>query len=156
MMKYVVMIVLVAMLAVSATRPPDGGRRSRRRGDPRRRPGKSPLAKTWTTGVQEKEAGSQVLATASLTSPVSFQAEGKGFEPATPCGAPHFQSDWTCVHYRLFCPEDVHGGRFTREPNSTFVHRFRQCPCLWLQNGYTAIPKLDSAPAGTIELHNRL
>ena len=49
------------------------------------------LDKTWTTGGQENEAGSQVLVFQVLTSPVSFQAEGTGLEPATPCGAPHFQ-----------------------------------------------------------------
>ena len=32
----------------------------------------------------------------TLVSRVSFTAEGTGFEPATPCGAPHFESDATC------------------------------------------------------------
>ncbi len=40
---------------------------------------------------QEDEAGLQVLALTSLTSPNSFLAEGTGIEPATPFGAPHFQ-----------------------------------------------------------------
>src|SRR5438128_8898550 len=52
-----------------------------------------PLDKTWTTTGQENEAGSQVLANSRLTSPVSFSAEGKGFEPSTPCGASDFESD---------------------------------------------------------------
>jgi hypothetical protein len=54
--------------------------------------GKSPLDKTWTTGGQENEACSQVLAVTLLTSPVSFQAEGKGFEPSTGCPAPDFET----------------------------------------------------------------
>ena len=49
------------------------------------------LDKTWTTWGQENVAGSQVLAVSSLTSTVSFSAEGMGLEPTTPCGAPHFQ-----------------------------------------------------------------
>jgi hypothetical protein len=52
----------------------------------------APPAKTWTMGVQEDEAGSQVPAATSLTSLVSFQAEGKGFEPSTACAAPDFES----------------------------------------------------------------
>jgi hypothetical protein len=41
------------------------------------------LDKTWTTRGQEKTAGPQVLDISPLTSRVSFQAEGKGFEPST-------------------------------------------------------------------------
>jgi hypothetical protein len=55
-------------------------------------PEKSLLAKTWTTGVQKNEAGSQVLISAALASRGSFQAEGKGFEPSTGCPAPDFES----------------------------------------------------------------
>lgn len=47
--------------------------------------------KTGTTGVQEKAKGSQGLVFSALTSRFSFQAEGTGFEPATPYGAPHFE-----------------------------------------------------------------
>ena len=54
--------------------------------------GRKPLLdKTWTTGVQENKEGSQAFVNQVLTSPVSFQAEGTGIEPATPFGAPHFQ-----------------------------------------------------------------
>jgi hypothetical protein len=45
-------------------------------------PEKSSLDKTWTTGVQEKEAGSQVLVFQALASRGSFQTERTGFEPA--------------------------------------------------------------------------
>ena len=38
-----------------------------------------PLDKTWTTGVQENEAGSQVLDITTLTSLMSFQAKRTGF-----------------------------------------------------------------------------
>ena len=55
-------------------------------------PARAPLAKTWTTGVQENEEGSQVPANSVLASPVSFRAEGKGFEPSTGCPAPDFES----------------------------------------------------------------
>ena len=41
------------------------------------------LDKTGPTGAQENEAGSQVLVLSGLTNPVSFLAEGKGFEPST-------------------------------------------------------------------------
>ena len=40
--------------------------------------GNRPLDKTWTTGVQENEAGSQVLDITALTSPMSFQAKRTG------------------------------------------------------------------------------
>ena len=43
--------------------------------------GDSPLAKTWTTGVQENETGSQMPVFAATASPGSFSAEGKGFDP---------------------------------------------------------------------------
>ena len=56
------------------------------------RQGISLLAKTWTTGVQGNEAGSQVLGNTSLTSPGSISAEGKGFEPSTGCPAPDFET----------------------------------------------------------------
>ena len=91
MMKYVMMIVLVAMLAASGKPAAEVRARCAGAEIPSVSPGNATLDKTGTTGGQENEAGSQVLAVSSLTSPVSFQAEGTGFEPATPCGAPHFQ-----------------------------------------------------------------
>ena len=88
MMKSLMMIVLVAMLAVS-----DNPAAAMATAEiPGMYHGKLPLDKTWTTGGQENEAGSQVLAIASLTSHVSFRAEGMGFEPTTPCGASDFES----------------------------------------------------------------
>ena len=39
----------------------------------------------------KNEAGSQVLMFHGLASLRSFEAEGTGFEPATPFRAPHFQ-----------------------------------------------------------------
>ena len=50
------------------------------------------LDKTWTTAGSENTIGSQALNYSGLTSRVSFQAEGMGFEPTTPCGAPDFES----------------------------------------------------------------
>jgi hypothetical protein len=47
-----------------------------------RHPGNSSLDKTWTTGVQEKEDGSQVLALQALASRGSFQTERTGFVQA--------------------------------------------------------------------------
>ncbi len=47
--------------------------------------------KTGTNGIRKNNAGSQMVTTKPLASRVSFTAEGTGFEPATPCGAPHFQ-----------------------------------------------------------------
>ena len=35
--------------------------------------------------------GSQLLTTEQVASRVFPKAEGKGFEPSTPCGAPHFE-----------------------------------------------------------------
>ena len=92
MLKYVLMIVVAAIVA--ATSNPAAAMAARVAGAeiPGVGPGKSPLDKTWTTGGQENEAGSQVLAVTSLTSPGSFEAEGKGFEPSTGCPAPDFES----------------------------------------------------------------
>ena len=91
MMKFVMMIMLVAMLAVgnnlaAAMAAVGAGAKISGTGS-----GNPPLDKTWTTWGQENEAGSQVLAISSLTSPVSFPAEGMGFEPTTPCGASDFE-----------------------------------------------------------------
>jgi hypothetical protein len=100
MMKYV-MIVLIAMMATSGHSTvmavecsPAVLVAARRAGaeDLGVRLRKAPLDKTWTIGGQEDEAGSQVLAVTSLTSPGSFPAEGKGFEPSTGCPAPDFES----------------------------------------------------------------
>ena len=93
MMKYMMMIVLYAMLAIgsnSAAIVATGAE------IPGVNPGSSLLTKTWTTEVQKKEADSQVLANTALASRGSFEAEGKGFEPATVYPAP-FQ---TCTENR--------------------------------------------------------
>ena len=42
------------------------------------------LEKSWTTGGQEKNNGSQVMASKHVASRVSIPAEGKGLEPSTP------------------------------------------------------------------------
>jgi hypothetical protein len=104
MLKYVIMIVLFAMLAISSNPVATMAAGGAGAGIPGVSQGNSLLAKTWTTGVQKKEAGSQVLATASVTSRGSFEAEGKGFEPSTGCRAPGFETgcrkhwgDGTCV-----------------------------------------------------------
>jgi hypothetical protein len=47
--------------------------------------------KTGTNSDTQKTFGSQMVSTKPLTSRVSFEAEGMGLEPTTPCGAPHFQ-----------------------------------------------------------------
>jgi hypothetical protein len=91
MLKNLLMILLVTVLAASSNPAAivatgDAGAKMPSVGS-----GAAPLAKTWTTGVQENEPGSQVLAVSSLTSRGSFSAEGTGFEPATGFPAPHFQ-----------------------------------------------------------------
>ena len=50
------------------------------------------LDKNWTSTGSKNKAGSQALVTKQLASRVSFLAEGMGFEPTTPCGAPDFES----------------------------------------------------------------
>ncbi len=50
------------------------------------------LDNSWTRAVPQNRAGSQVLIDKQLASRVSFLAEGMGFEPTTPCGAPDFES----------------------------------------------------------------
>ena len=92
MMKSVMMIVLVAMLAVSSNPAAQWRPTAPAPSVPGVGPGTLSLDKTWTTRGQENEAGSQVPAISSLTSPVSFPAEGMGFEPTTPCGASDFES----------------------------------------------------------------
>ena len=47
--------------------------------------------KSGTTRGFETANDSQVALNKTLASRVSFAAEGTGFEPATPCGAPHFE-----------------------------------------------------------------
>jgi hypothetical protein len=49
------------------------------------------LDKTWTNGGPRNEAGSQAVDASGLASRVSFKAEGRGFEPPTPFGAPDFE-----------------------------------------------------------------
>ena len=48
--------------------------------------------KTGTTAAPKNSIGSQAVATQPLTSRVSLEAEGMGFEPTTPFGAPDFES----------------------------------------------------------------
>jgi hypothetical protein len=50
------------------------------------------LDKTWTFAGSGNKCGSQALMNQVLASRVSFQAEGMGFEPTTPFGAPDFES----------------------------------------------------------------
>jgi hypothetical protein len=50
------------------------------------------LANSWPNASWENATGSQALTDLGLASRVSFQAEGMGFEPTTPCGAPDFES----------------------------------------------------------------
>ena len=47
--------------------------------------------KSWTTGCFGARGVSQAAGHSALTTRRSFEAEGTGLEPATPCGAPHFQ-----------------------------------------------------------------
>ena len=62
--------------------------------------GNESLDKTGTTRGQEKEAGSQVLVDSSLTSPISFHAEGTGLRkhglisPAIYCRKGLFHKDF--------------------------------------------------------------
>lgn len=50
------------------------------------------LEKTWRNAGSKNEAGSQVLTEKHIASRVCPKAEGMGFEPTTPCGAPDFES----------------------------------------------------------------
>ena len=92
MMKNVMMSVLVAILAVSSNPAAAVAVGSAGAEIPGIGRGNLSLDKTWTTRGQENEAGSQVLIVRSLTSPVSFTAEGKGVEPSTGYPAPDFES----------------------------------------------------------------
>jgi hypothetical protein len=82
---------------------------------------------TWHAAANErrKKEAPQVFTGLSFT-----QAEGTGFEPATPYGAPHFQFQWTHVHYCPLCPKTytVAGLRDGQIPppsiQSTSVRRF--------------------------------
>jgi hypothetical protein len=99
MMKYVMIIVLAASLAIGsnpATAMVAGGAGAE---IPGVSPGKTFLDRTWTTWGRKNEAGSQVIVVTSLTSPSSFQAEGKGFEPSTGCPAPDFESPGKCKNH---------------------------------------------------------
>ena len=51
-----------------------------------------PLAKTGTSWGAGNEVGPQGYVWKALASRVSFRAEGMGFEPTTPFGAPDFES----------------------------------------------------------------
>ena len=112
MVKFCEMIVLVAMLAVSSSPATVTGGRGCRGQNPRRRSGEAVPGQNLDNWGARNEAGSQVLAIASLTSPVSFSAEGMGFEPTTPCGASDFESQngvvviplpFSCLFFPGFC-----------------------------------------------------
>ena len=47
--------------------------------------------KTGTTWGPRNSVAAEVLRSEQLAATFSFAAEGTGVEPATPCGAPHFQ-----------------------------------------------------------------
>ena len=95
MLQYVLMISLAAAMAVgtipAAASCAVAGNALTEVGD--NGAGFPTLDKTWTRRGQDYEACSQILANSRLTKPVSFSAEGKGFEPSTPCGASDFESD---------------------------------------------------------------
>jgi len=101
MLRDVIMIVLVVMLAVSSTPAAMTVAGVAGAESPSVRRGETPLDRTWTTRGQEKEVGSQVLVSSSLTSPVSFNAEGKGLEPSTGKPAP---DSWSGVPFRHDLP----------------------------------------------------
>jgi hypothetical protein len=91
-MKYVRMIALVTLLAFSCNRVAMTAAMNTADEKSGVSSEKVLLDKTWTSPGQKNAADSQVFAVKSLTSPISFAAEGTGLEPATPYGAPHFQS----------------------------------------------------------------
>jgi hypothetical protein len=92
MVKYVMMMVMAAALAVDRTAGDTAPATVARAEYAGAVAGIVPLDKTWTTWGQENAAGPQVLVAAALTSPVSFQAEGTGLEPATPLLGHHISS----------------------------------------------------------------
>ena len=51
------------------------------------------------------------------------EAEGKGFEPSTPCGASDFEGHWTNVHIRSRRPNSYHVALFWKRPDSTAVQK---------------------------------
>jgi hypothetical protein len=59
--------------------------------------------KTGTSSLPENGHGSQLAKNKPNASRGSFEAEGTGFEPATPCGALHFQ----CSRWPIRLPSEV-------------------------------------------------
>jgi hypothetical protein len=85
------LIALLIVLVVSTNRvcvPADRGQNSRF--GPNCEDGNRD--KTGTTTRPENNTGSQDAANQQLTSRVSFEAEGRGFEPPTAFAAPDFES----------------------------------------------------------------
>jgi hypothetical protein len=65
------------------------------------------------------------------------QAEGMGFEPTTPCGAPDFESYLSVCRLRPRSSKAATCLSLGRAPDSAPVRSVRQCPAYWLQIGYT-------------------
>lgn len=70
--------------------------------------------KTGTSGGQAENCCAQVAETKGFPNAVTFEAEGMGFEPTTPCGAPDFESgrwpirlpsgtDFAASRRRIYC-----------------------------------------------------
>jgi hypothetical protein len=111
-------------LVVAATRHADYGIRSATRD------------KTGTSACQKYTSGPQLQARKQLGNRVSLEAEGMGFEPTTPCGAPDFESD---LDMCPLCPRSPNVRTcftFGRGRVSTNVRNVRHGSAYWLQIGY--------------------
>ena len=109
-------------LVVAATRHADYGIQSATRD------------KTGTSACQKYTSGSQLQARKQLTNLVYMEAEGMGFEPTTPCGAPDFESGRWPVRLpsgqlRIYSPRPVGATAVCRLPvplsRSSFEIKFR-------------------------------
>jgi hypothetical protein len=109
---------------------------------PRVWPAKAVLDKTWTLRGQEKQAGSQVLVSKSLTSQSSFQAEGTRFELATQLPGHHISS--STIRMSIVVYSALRRTRVRSYATGSFhsVSSFRQCPGVWLQIGYIELRQL--------------
>jgi hypothetical protein len=103
MVSFHVRLVVIMFAALVAIRPvralDDGGQHSKpnqQNSEVRDRD------KTGTTTSPENNTGSQGAAVQQLASRVSFEAEGKGFEPSTGFPAPDFESS-RCGPLRFSC-----------------------------------------------------
>ena len=76
------------------------------------------------------------------------KAEGMGFKPTTPCGAPDFESYLGLCRLRPKPSKLATCLSLGRGPDSTNVREVGQCAACWLQFGYTHERQDGGAPRG--------